>query len=395
MPTLILDPFGGLAGDMFLATLIDLGADVDAIRAALASLDLPTWRLAVEPAERRHLGCTYVRFEVHDEQDHRHLPEILGKIEASSLPARAKARAKASFVALATAEAKVHRIPIDHVHFHEVGAADAILDVCGVAMGLELLEIDDVWCEHLPMGGGTVVADHGEMPCPAPAVVELLAGRFPLVPGGEGEMVTPTGAALLVSVGTVMPAQLRISVERAGYGAGTRRSSVCRGSLVRVTSSAEGATDGGSALEEDEVCVLEAHVDDMTGEEAAFLMERLFAGGALDVVYQPIVMKKGRPALALTCMGRPGDEQALARELFAHSPTLGVRVTRTQRLVRPREVIEVATAWGTVRVKRAGDHMHPEYEDVATLARTCGLAFRTVHDAATEALRRELTRAAD
>lgn len=388
MPTLILDPFGGLAGDMFLATLIDLGADLEVIRAGLSSLDLPTWRLEVEAAERRYLGCTYVRFDVQDEHDHRHLPEILSKIEGSSLPPRAKARAKASFTALAHAEAKVHRIPVDHVHFHEVGAADAILDVCGVALALELLDVDDVWCEQLPKGSGTVVVDHGEMPCPAPAVVELLAGRFPLVPGGEGEMVTPTGAALLVAVGRPMPPRTRFSADRAGYGAGTRKSSICRGTLVHVDASTAVAMDPDRALETDEIRVLEANLDDATGEEAAFLMERLFDAGALDVAYHAIVMKKGRPGLAMTIMGRPGEEQRLAQVLFQHSPTLGVRVTSTQRLVRPREMIEVETPWGVIRVKRAGAHLHPEYDDVAAAARAHGLSFRTVHHGVIDAFRR-------
>jgi len=350
MATLLLDPFGGLAGDMFLATLLDLGADEAAIRAGLASLPLPQWRLEVVAAERRHLGCTYLRFHVQDEHDHRHLPEILAMIDASTLPPRAKARARASFTALAEAEARVHRIPVEQVHFHEVGAADAILDVCGVALALELLGVDDVWCDSLPRGSGTVVADHGELPCPPPAVVELVADRFPLVPGGEGEMVTPTGAALLVAVGRLTPPRARFVVQRAGYGAGTRKSSVCRGTLVRVEAAAEAKGDAPNDLLHDEICVLEAHLDDATGEEAAFLMKSLFEAGALDVAYHPIVMKKGRPGLALTCMVRTGDEVALTRVLFAHSPTLGVRRTRVERWVRSRELLQVHTPWGPMRV---------------------------------------------
>ena len=388
MATLLLDPFGGLAGDMFLATLLDLGADAAAVRSGLASLPLPEWQMEVVAAERRHLGCTYLRFLVQDERDHRHLPEILAMIETSTLPPRAKGRARASFTALAEAEARVHRIPVEQVHFHEVGAADAILDVCGVALALDLLGIEDVWCDSLPQGSGTVVADHGEMPCPPPAVVELVAGRFPMVPGGEGEMVTPTGAALLVAVGRRPPPQVRYVVQRAGYGAGTRQSSICRGTLIRVDSTTAAIGAESPDLIPDEICVLEAHLDDVTGEEAAFLMQSLFEAGALDVSWHPIVMKKGRPGLALTCMTRTGDERALTRALFAHSPTLGVRRTRVERWVRPREVLEVHTPWGPMRVKRAGARLHPEYDDVASIASAHGLAFRTVHDGVMDAARK-------
>lgn len=373
MPDLLLEPFGGLAGDMFLGALIDLGADVEAIRVALGSLGLPEWRLDVAATERRHLGSTKATFEIPPEKGHRHLPEILQRIAASSLPGRARDRASAAFRALAEAEAKVHRIPVEKVHFHEVGAADAILDVCAVATALELLGVDAIYSTPLPGGSGTVMCDHGELPCPVPAVVELMAGRFELLAGvGRGEMVTPTGAALLAALGAPLPAGLRHRALKTGYGAGTRASSVVRATLI------ETATASAAGRDVDEVVVLEFQVDDQSPEQLGFLMERAFESGALDLFHTPVFMKKGRPGVAVTLIARPDDEAVMLDLLFAESSTLGVRRRVAERVVLPRRHQSVDTPWGPVRIKLAGEGAAPEYEDCATIARREGVPLREV-----------------
>ncbi len=380
MPALLLEPFGGLAGDMFLGALIDLGADVEAIRQALGSLGLPEWRLEVTSTERRHLGCTKATFEIPPEKGHRHLPEILERIAASSLPGRGRERASAAFQALAEAEAKVHRIPVEQVHFHEVGAADAILDVCGVATALELLGIGKIVSTALPAGSGTVRCDHGELPCPVPAVVELLAGRFELLAGeGEGEMVTPTGAALLSALGEPLPAGLRHRALRTGYGAGTRSTSVVRATLIEL----EGVA---TSRDTDAVVVLEFQVDDQSPEQLGFLMERAFETGALDLFHAPVFMKKGRPGVAVTLIARPEDEASMLDLLFAETTTLGVRRRVTQRVVLARRHERVETPWGPVRIKLAGEGAAPEYEDCAAIARQAGVPLREVYARAMLAL---------
>lgn len=379
----VLDAFGGLAGDMFLGALLDLGrpeVDAEALEAALRSLALPGWTLRVEAAERRHLGCTKVDFDVADEKDHRHLPEIVSIIESSELPAGAKARALGAFHRLAVAEAKAHRIDLERVHFHEVGAADAILDICGVSWALDRLGVERVYAGPMPAGSGTVKCMHGEMPVPVPAVVELL-GDFELQLGvGQGEMITPTGAALLVEWGEPAPAELRVRGSSAGYGAGTRATSLCRVVL--------GQADLQIDADRDEVWVFETHIDDMRGEALAFLGDRLLEAGALDFAYAPVVMKKGRPAHALTVMVGDAAREAVAAVLFSHSTTLGIRERRVGRRLRAREAARVETPLGPVDVKIVGGEARPEFESLATLARTHELSLAQVEAGIAEALAR-------
>lgn len=380
MKVALIDAFGGLAGDMLLGALVDLatrtggsgdGPDTGFL-APLDSLGLPDWKLTVTPTRRRSLGALAVDFRVPHEHAHRHLPEILARIEGSGLGARAKRLAMATFTRLAEAEARVHRIPVDQVHFHEVGAADAILDICGVALAVEHLGIDELRSGPLPAGSGTVRCDHGEMPCPVPAVVELL-GAFELRAGeGEGEMVTPTGAALLATLGRPLgrgDAGLRYRPLAAGYGAGTREQSVLRVTLAEVDEAAS-----------DEVLMLETNLDDASPEQLAWAMERLFDVGALDVSYAPLVMKKGRPGVALRIMA-PIELRAIVLEtLFAETPTLGVREQRVTRTVLEREIVQVQTPRGKARVKVAGGQGHPEYEDCARIAREHGVPLREIYE---------------
>lgn len=386
----VVDPFGGLAGDMFLGALLDLRdgegqamVEPEWLRGQLASLDLPDWQLEVEATSRRHLGCTKATFVVPDEEGHRHLPEIRARIEASALSPRAKAMADRSFCVLAEAEAAVHRIPVERVHFHEVGAADAILDICGVSAALDRLGVDELVCGALPGGSGTIRCAHGDMPAPAPAVVELLTD-FVVQPGvGEGEMVTPTGAALLRAWGRPLRAgELAGTRAIAGYGAGTRSSSIVRVSLMepRAAAHATAQSQAGSDLLRDEVVVLETHLDDETPERLAWLCERLFELGAVDVAYAPLTMKKGRPGVALTALVPPSRREAAIACILRESAALGVRERVSARTVLARRSETVATPFGPVSIKRAGERYKIEHEDLARIARARGLSLQAVRD---------------
>lgn len=380
----MLDAFGGLAGDMLLGGLLDLWRERDAEprqawRAELESLGLAPWSLSIEPATRRGLAATRVVFEVAPEHEHRHLPEILERIERSHLGPRARGMAIRTFERLAQAEARVHRIPVEHVHFHEVGAADAILDVCGVCSLLDRLDVSELVCGPLPAGSGTVACAHGVLPCPVPAVVELLTG-FELLAGvGEGEMVTPTGAALLAALGRPCPPDLAYRVVAAGYGAGTRPESILRVTL---------AGSGAAAQSRDDVLVFETNLDDCPPTQLAWAVERLLEAGAVDVAQAPITMKKGRVGIALQVLVPPSRRDAVLECLFGETPTLGVRERRSSRVVLEREIVSVETTLGMAQVKVAGGTAYPEFEDCARIARAHDLPLRRVYEEVLDAWRR-------
>lgn len=377
-----LDAFGGLAGDMLLGALLDLGVDRETLVANLRSLGLPGWDWTIEATHRRQLACVKVDFAVAEDVKHRHLPEILGYIDASNLSAHAKLKARQAFEALARSEAKAHGVSIEEVHFHEVGAADAILDICGVSAALDMLGVERIYCGPLPAGSGTVQCAHGEMPVPVPAVVNLL-GAFELQFGrGRGEMVTPTGAALLATWGQALPESLSLRITRVGYGAGTRADSILRVALAELE--APNCSPNESRLQ-DEVWELRCQVDDISGEAIAFALQELFAAGAVDAFAAPILMKKGRPAHAVTALVHDGAKSAVLDAMFVHLGTLGVREMRSVRQILKREIIAVKTPWGVVSVKMAGGVARPEYEDCAALARAHGVTLDQVFEEARRA----------
>jgi len=364
---------------MLLGALIDLDHELPgALGEPLSSLGLPGWTLDHQATTRRAIGCVKATFTVPDEADHRHLPEIRERIANSSLPARAKQKADQTFVRLAEAEAAVHRIPIERVHFHEVGAADAILDICAVSFGLDRLGITELVCGALPGGSGTIRCEHGDMPCPAPAVVHLLADFVVHAGVGEGEMVTPTGAALLRAWGRPLRAEERLGYrsEAVGYGAGTRSSSIVRLNLVTLA-----AEPGHDDLIRDEICVLETHLDDESPELLGWLSERLFALGAVDVAYAPVTMKKARPGVALTALVPPALRPEAVALILRETTALGVREQLLARTTLARTIVTLATQWGPVRVKWAGERPRPEYEDLARVAREHDLPLHAIAEA--------------
>ncbi len=379
------DCFSGAAGDMILAALIHAGCPLAALQDVVERLRLPGVTLRAQRVQQGGLAATRVRVESGDPKSHRHLPEILSIISAADLSTRVTERATAVFKRLAEAEAAVHGTSVDAIHFHEVGAADAIVDIVGACAGLQLLELDRIVCSPIPTGYGTVTCDHGVMPVPAPATAELLKG-VPLADCDEPmELTTPTGAAILVTLADDFGPLPPMRIASVGYGAGSRVGKT-RPNILRLL---VGEATDAPAAEHDQVVVLEAAVDDATGQAVAYACERLLAAGALDAHIVPIIMKKGRPAQVLTVLSRPEDVETLERILFDETTTLGVRRHAAQRTKLARETVTVETRFGPIRVKigRRGDqHVNawPEYEDCAAAAQRCGVPLQVVQQ---EALR--------
>ncbi len=386
-----LDCFSGIAGDMTIASMIHAGAPLAAFQDVVAKLDLPGVALRATSVQRHGIACTHVDVAVPPEarKKHRHLPQIVEIIERAKLSAAATGRAIAIFRALAEAEATVHGTTIEKVHFHEVGAADAIVDICCAAVGIELLEVDELHCSAIPPGSGTVTCEHGVMPVPAPATAQLLRD-LPIAGCDEqAELATPTGVAIARTLATRFGPAPDMTVRAAGYGAGTREG-VTRPNFMRIL---VGDAAVSAAKEADHVTLLEAQVDDLSGQALAYATERLFEAGALDVFIVPIMMKKGRPGHLLTVLCRDADQTTLQDVVFRHTSTFGVRATRCARQILDRESHTVETPYGQVRVKvgrRAGRLVQawPEYDDCESAARASGQPLTVVQDAALSAWRR-------
>jgi pyridinium-3,5-bisthiocarboxylic acid mononucleotide nickel chelatase len=403
---LVLEPVGGIAGDMFLAAALDLGVDRAALEAALGTLGVPGFRLDVRRKSEHGILGTHVDVVVEGEQPHaRGLDEILGLVAASGLPPRAKDLARRIFERIGRAEAKVHGIPFAEVHFHEVGAIDSIVDVCGAAMVMELLGWPEVVSAAPELGRGMVRTAHGMLPVPPPAVLELLAGK-PVRPGGPpGEAVTPTGAALLAELARLGPLPPFVP-GRIGYGVGTiqwpDRPNVLRMTLGESISAAaeiplsprgaggEGRGEGGASGET--LWVLEANLDDCPGQLVARAIEAALEAGALDAWAAPLTMKKGRPGILVGALCEEGQRAAVTRVLLTETTTLGVRRHAVLRDAVERALEEVETPYGAVRVKVArldGREVgaHPEYDDCLLRAKERGVPVREVMAAAIAAHR--------
>lgn len=383
MSLLVLEPVGGIAGDMFMAAAIDVGVDPRALEEALRGLGLPGWRLAVARKSDCGIVGTHVDVVVEGEQPHaRGLTEILALVDASTLPAAARAAARRLFERVGRAEAKVHGVPVSEIHFHEVGAVDSIVDLCGAAVALELLGWPRVVCAPPELGSGIGRSAHGPMPIPPPAVLELLAGKPVRVGGPKGEAVTPTGAAILAELAEVGPLPAFVP-SRTGYGVGSR-SWPDRPNVLRATLA--------SPAEPEELAVLEANLDDATGQMVARAVDAALEAGALDAWATPITMKKGRPAVMVSALVGEAVRGEVTRILFAETTTLGVRRRRVERDVLDRELRTVETRYGPVRVKVAlqgGVELgaQPEHDDCLARARERGVALREVIAAALAAYR--------
>ena len=387
MKTAYLDAFSGLSGDMIVGAILDCGADFSAFERALKAVPISGYRVSTRRKTVSGISALKFEVEVTEPQPERRFGEIRTMIEASALAETVKRQAIAIFKALADAEAKIHHTTPDHVHFHEVGAVDSIVDVVGTAWGLEQLGVGDVIVSPLPMGSGFVRSQHGTIPVPAPATIELLAG-FPLKLGdGAAEMVTPTGAAVIRALARTVALPLNFEPEKVGYGAGTR-DLADRPNVLRMMIGRERA-----AFDGDELIEISANIDDLNPQLYDHVMERLFAAGARDVTLTPTIMKKGRPAIVLGVMAEAANRDALAEIIFAETSTIGMRFHGVARLKLQREIREVETRWGKVRVKLSGangrgpTNISPEYEDCRAIAEAHGVPLRVVIEEARDAAR--------
>lgn len=381
-----LDCFSGIAGDMFLAALLD----ADLITAQLLSeklsqLGLGSVRVRTERVLRQGIRATHLRFETEsDPQGHRHWAEIREMIERSFLTPAEKARAIAIFSALAQAEAKIHGVPIEDVHFHELGAVDSICDIVGAAVAIEALRIDRWYASKINVGSGVAETAHGTLPVPAPATLELLRD-FPVYSSGiETELVTPTGAAIIRDLvsGFSMPAA---RWQQIGYGAGTKELS--QPNVLRVL-----VGESIAHFESDETVVIETEIDDMNPELFPYVQQKLFDQGAKSVSAQSILMKKGRPGLLVRVLCDAPSVDKLCEILFRETTTLGAIYYSVQRKKLARRILEIQTQYGPVRVKLGllGSeiiNIAPEYEDCKKLAQEQGIALKEVYRVALEAAR--------
>lgn len=375
------DAFSGIAGDMTVGALIDAGADAAAVFAGLDSLGTGA-RFRAERVKKKGIMGTQFTVEHEDQKKHRHLPHIVKMIEAAELPERAKRRAVRIFEVLGEAEAQVHGVPVEKVHFHEVGAVDSICDIVGAALALELLGVEQVFVSPINTGSGTVEADHGVMPVPTPATALLLAGKPVYASGPVTELTTPTGAAIVAALGAGFGAPPAMVIERTGFGSGTKEFPG-QANLLRVL-----IGERSGASEATVIRVLEANVDDSTPEVLGYAMERLLAGGALDVTLQPVYMKKQRPGTLVQVLARPEDQERLAAVLLRETSTLGIRISEAERRVAAREHVEVETEYGKVRMKVSPGGAAPEFEDCRRLAESTGQPLKEILAAATAVYRK-------
>lgn len=381
-----LECFSGISGDMLLGALADAGAPAAELAAVPGKLGLTGASLCLSKTKRSHIGATQARVEETSAAHHPHrsLSSIEQMIARSSLPERARQNAIAVFRRLGEVEARIHNVPVEKVHFHEVGAVDSLVDIVGACAGLDLLGIEKLYCSPLNVGGGTVRTEHGSLPAPAPATVELLkAVGAPVYSWGpQAELVTPTGAAVVATLAAGFGGLPAMKLMAAGYGAGSRDFDD-RPNVLRILIG-ETAGDGlEPAAATPTVCVIEANIDDMSPQIAGHLTEQALAAGALDIYFTPVQMKKNRAGMVVSLVVDPADRDRLARLLFRESTTIGVRIYTAERRTLDRTHVTVDTTYGPLRVKVSrldGEILNfaPEYDDCQKIARERGVPLKMV-----------------
>ncbi|MBT5829040.1 MAG: nickel pincer cofactor biosynthesis protein LarC [Candidatus Latescibacteria bacterium] len=373
------DCFAGISGDMTLGALVDAGLSFDLLKTELDKLNVPEFKLSQRRVEKHGIAGTKVDVDAQEGHVHRHLIDVLYIINNSSLSDAAKEKARKVFQKLAEAEAKVHGTSINEVHFHEVGAVDAIVDVVGVVIGLELLGIEKIYASKFRFGSGRTRGAHGAMPIPVPAVVEMTKGYPAERTDIPLELVTPTGAAILTALSSGIGEQIHLKTEITGYGAGTRDVEQVP-NLLRVEIG-ELITDS----QTDSPILLETNIDDMTPEIYGYIIDRLLEAGARDAFLTPVIMKKGRPGIQLTALTDPNKEREITDLIFSETTTLGIRRIPVQRHMLERRTDTVDTPFGPIRVKIANvngkERVTPEYDDCARIAREKNVPILDVYKA--------------
>jgi uncharacterized protein (TIGR00299 family) protein len=379
------DCFSGISGDMVLGALVDAGADLGQLEHELRKLKLDGWKISAEKVQRRAIFATHVKVEASEHHHHRGLSVILRMIDEAGLAPRAAERAKRIFTRLGEAEARVHQVPVEKVHFHEVGAVDSIVDIVGAAVGFELLGLDEFACSALDVGGGQVKTAHGLLPVPAPATADLLRGAPTYSSGILRELVTPTGAAIATTLSTRYAEMPRMTLRAIGYGAGTADLAE-KPNILRLLVGENAVSEAGEYWDAP-VTVIETNVDDMSPQIYGYFAERALAAGALDVFSTPAQMKKNRPGLLVTVLCDAEKVPQIIDLFFRETTTIGVRTHEVRRKTLERELVPVDTAFGSVRVKLSrmnGSLLNatPEYDDCQRIASECGVPLKEVIAAA-------------
>jgi pyridinium-3,5-bisthiocarboxylic acid mononucleotide nickel chelatase len=413
------DCFSGISGNMVLGALLDAGLELERLETELAHLPISGYKLKAETVKRRGMQGTHVEVEVSEHGVERHLHHVEEIITGSDLPDKVQQRGLAIFHRLAQAEAKVHGAPVESIHFHEVGAMDAIVDVMGAAIGLWLLGVEKAYASPVHVGRGTVKCAHGVLPVPAPATLELLQGAPIYGRDVDAELVTPTGAAILTTVAESFGEIPLMRVKQIGYGAGTRELPIpnllrlsigeavavpAKGGEQPVPTPWWGRLGGGETpfvfgteadYEQDTATLIETNIDDMNPQWYEHVSARLFEAGALDVFLTSIQMKHGRPATQLSVLVPESEVSDALDILFTETTTIGVRAHPVQRWKLTREIISVETEYGpiTVKVSRRGEavlNVTPEHRDCQRVAAERGVPLKQVHQAALEAIRDQI-----
>jgi uncharacterized protein (TIGR00299 family) protein len=387
MKTLYFDCFAGASGDMILGALVAAGVDKAKLLEQLSLLKVDGFAVDFVAVEKSGLSALHARVQTAHEHKHRHLSHIRTIIQESQLSDSVKQRAIAIFTKLAEAEARVHNEPVEHVHFHEVGALDAIVDVVGAAICFDLLQIDHFVCSPIHVGSGTVEMSHGRFPVPPPAVTELLKGVPFYSTDLKGELLTPTGAAIITTVCNEYGPIPQMRIEHTGYGAGTREYEKFP-NVLRVMI---GEVDSGSVTDE-KLWMIETNLDDVSSQILGYVMERAFELGARDCYFTAVQMKKNRPGVLLSILTEEDRKNELMELVFTETTTLGVRTYEVTRRALDREMVKVRTPYGPIDVKvaklngRVVNEM-PEFEQCRDAAQKAGVALKEVEDATRLALR--------
>ncbi len=383
------DCFSGISGDMTLGALIDLGVPLKYLENHLNSIPLKNFDVTVTPIHRNGISAMSVMVDMYDDRTARNFADIRSLIENSPLSERIKSTSLRIFKRLATSEAHIHSCSIEEVHFHEVGGVDAIVDIVGTVICLDYLGLKRIIASHIPLGKGFVACSHGKLPVPAPATLDILKG-VPVY-GSEipHELVTPTGAAIIVTLAERFGTLPDMTISGIGYGAGQRELEVAP-NLLRIITGAQSdiGTKSAAEIQKDRISILETCIDDMNPELFGYLMDRLFADGALDVYWIPVYMKKNRPGTMLQVLCKLDDKDHLIRRILSETTTLGVRHYESRRWLLWRDRYEVKTTYGDIPVKRVKDphgniRIVPEYDVCKKIAREQNIPLRIIYDTIT------------